>query len=703
MVIGLLFSSLAICTALIMGGICWRRRSTPGALGLFTFAVILAIWAGIYLLWYSGLVQRSSLIRATSVLAMPLAASAFFFFILQYTQRGYAPRWYHVAFLAIEPLLAQLLFYRHITLNGKEIWHWLNTIYTSVLLLLVVFILVRGGMYGPRYYRRQFSLALLGSLTPFLINVTGLMNESAFMVSLTPLPFTVTAIALSIGLSRYRLLGAIPLARDLVIEKMGDGWMVLDSEDRIVDLNPAAERLIGMKRDRIFGQPADQVLHSWQNLNTPPGKEITIKGSVQVGKEHRYLQLRLFHLSDGERSLGKVVVWKDITDWQKAEEARRQARDEMFILLHAISGAATRAMSLDDFLTEALFQIAYAFRSQSGAIFLVEESGIAAGGEEKLVLKARHGLSPELQQHVENISGVPDLLREVMDRREVLLIPYVDQETRFSKIVRQIGARSLLILPLFIEERRLGVICLTRQGEQPYRPEEITRLTVIADEIATFIYSDRQRRLRIALSERERLVRDLHDSVSAKLYGLLALTEAAQAGMEAGRTDMPAQVIARIGEQARQAIKELRLFLHELEPIDLERVGLVTAISQRLAAVEGRADVQTRLLADEEIHLPVQTQVALYFIAQEALNNALRHSRARQVTVRIQKRQNRLRFEVHDDGRGFDARQVKNGGQGLRNMRERAAQIGANFKIISAPNQGTKIRVSLPLSLEEEV
>ncbi len=696
MVVGLMGLFLALAAAIVIGCICWRRRATPGAADLFGFAIVLAVWVLVYVLWWGKGNLPRPVVLAVSALAGSLAPAALFLFVLHYTQRGYQTTWKHMFALAIVPATVQAALWTGAIVNGEPVWRWINAIYASALLLLAAFALIRAGVYGPRPHRRQFALVLFGVLVPFFINVVHLSNTRLFDLSLTPLPFAITAFALLFGLLLYRLLATIPLARDLVIEKMGDGWMVLDSQNRVIDLNPAAERLIGVARDRILGQAGEKVLTRWQNIMASYDKEINVNGSVMVGEEWRYLQMRVSPLFDGQRPLGRVILWRDMTEWQKAEEARRQARDEMFILLHAISGAATRAMSLDDFLTESLFQIAYAFHSQMSAIFLLEENGEVAPG--KLLLKAYHGLSADLVQRLAVIPTLPPLIQDVITSGEARQIPDIRQEKGISEATRQLGAYSLLILPLLIDNKGAGIICLARPAGQIYRPDEITRLTVVADEIATFIYSDRQRHLNIALAERERLVRDLHDSLSAKLYGVLTLTEAAQAGLEAGHADMPARVLARIGEQARQALKEMRLFLHELEPLDLEREGLAAALAQRLSAVEGRADIRTHLLIDEKVSLPVQTEVALYFIAQEALNNALRHANARSVTVRLKKRRADLVFEISDDGRGFDQRQVGNGGRGLRNMRERAEKIGARIAIASQVGKGTTVRVTLPWS-----
>ena len=104
--------------------------------------------------------------------------------------------------------------------------------------------------------------------------------------------------------------------------------------------------------------------------------------------------------------------------------------------------------------------------------------------------------------------------------------------------------------------------------------------------LASFIRSDRQRQLAIALEERQRLVHDLHDSISQKLYGLVALTEAAQASLETGSTVQAAELSA-LARDARQALKEMRLFLFQMKPVDLENAGLVAALHERLAVVEG--------------------------------------------------------------------------------------------------------------------
>jgi len=199
----------------------------------------------------------------------------------------------------------------------------------------------------------------------------------------------------------------------------------------------------------------------------------------------------------------------------------------------------------------------------------------------------------------------------------------------------------------------------------------------------------------IALAERQRLVRDLHDSISNNLYGVVALTEAAKAGLEVNPLESQAEVLTRIGETARLAVKEMRLFLHELQPADLVQEGLVPALHQRLEAVEGRSNVKALLITDYNGSLPLRKEVMLYYIAQEALNNVLRHSQAKSVTVRLKQKKGNVVLEIEDFGCGFDPAQIGSEGMGLRNMRERATLAGGKFEIISTPGKGTRVIVKI--------
>ena len=140
----------------------------------------------------------------------------------------------------------------------------------------------------------------------------------------------------------------------------------------------------------------------------------------------------------------------------------------------------------------------------------------------------------------------------------------------------------------------------------------------------------------------------------------------------------------------------MRLLVYELQPIELEKEGLVRALRKRLEAVEGRAGVEARLEVDEFVNLPGDVEQELYRIAQEALNNSLKHAAAGSVVVYLRQPNGWIEMEIVDDGVGFDPEVLPDrGGMGLKSISDRAEQIGGSVTIHSQPGEGTSVKVSV--------
>lgn len=200
------------------------------------------------------------------------------------------------------------------------------------------------------------------------------------------------------------------------------------------------------------------------------------------------------------------------------------------------------------------------------------------------------------------------------------------------------------------------------------------------------------------LEERQRLARDLHDSVTQSLYGITLHAQAAQRLLMAGEADQAVTSLRTLQDTAQEALDEMRLLIFELRPPMLEQVGLVAALQARLNAVEGRASLHTKLIADGVSALPAAVEQAFYRIAQEALNNALRHAHAQQITVQLQQGPSRLTMEISDDGVGFEPGGAGGHcGLGLRGIEERVAQLQGVVTLLSAPGAGTRLRVEVDL------
>jgi signal transduction histidine kinase len=177
--------------------------------------------------------------------------------------------------------------------------------------------------------------------------------------------------------------------------------------------------------------------------------------------------------------------------------------------------------------------------------------------------------------------------------------------------------------------------------------------------------------------------------------------EAAARLLESGQITVAVQHLREVRETAQEALQEMRLLLFELRPPILAE-GLAIALQARLEAVEGRSGLQIEFETNGVPRLPPEIEEGLYRIAQEALNNTLKHARAQKVSAYLGQEQDRIILEIIDDGDGFDPADVqRKGGLGLNGMKERAAVIGGQLTIGSQPQEGTKIRIEVELPAAE--
>jgi len=193
--------------------------------------------------------------------------------------------------------------------------------------------------------------------------------------------------------------------------------------------------------------------------------------------------------------------------------------------------------------------------------------------------------------------------------------------------------------------------------------------------------------------ERNRLARELHDSVAQTLYGLTLQAEAAARELNNGQIDKAAEQMREIRDSAQQTLQETRLLIFELRPPILEQEGLVSALRNRLESVESRSGLKTQIQLQEVKQLPAEVEAGLYGISNEALNNILKHAHATIVKVSLKKQAGKIVLEIQDNGVGFDVDGTV-GGMGLNGMKERAEQFGGDLQIQSGAN-GTIIRVEV--------
>jgi len=260
--------------------------------------------------------------------------------------------------------------------------------------------------------------------------------------------------------------------------------------------------------------------------------------------------------------------------------------------------------------------------------------------------------------------------------------------------------RSLLVVPLLAEGTSIGVIDVVNKPGG-FTKDDIRVMGLFADQAAIAIENARlhqQAEQLAVIKERERIARDLHDSVTQTLYSLSLFVDATQKALQAEKTDKAQKHVHELRKLAREAMLDMRLLIFELHPPILQKEGMVVALKTRLESVEARSGIRTEYQVINERELPLAIEAELYRIAQEALTNVVKHSQADSVNVTLYYGKNRFKMKVQDNGVGFDVEKVdEGGGMGIRGIRERVQRMNGRLYVESTPQKGTIIVVTVKI------
>jgi signal transduction histidine kinase len=255
------------------------------------------------------------------------------------------------------------------------------------------------------------------------------------------------------------------------------------------------------------------------------------------------------------------------------------------------------------------------------------------------------------------------------------------------------GLHSFIGAPIFADDEMIGVLCLKAQAPGFYTEDLSQRLQAFAVLAALAIKNARlyESAQELAMfQERQRLARELHDSVSQTLFSANAMAQALEHTVDLG-SDKARRYVAELAQFTREAMGEMRALLFEFRPETLTRTQLGALLKQLCDPFTLKTQIAVSLDALEGILLPEKEQMVFYRVAQEALNNIAKHARATQVQVDLRRRTDGLILCIQDNGRGFDPQHIPADHLGVRIMRERADSIGAELIISSQEGQGTAI------------
>lgn len=321
----------------------WQNHRTPGAPPFAALMLILFQWGLSYILQLAATDLPVKIVWSNitfiGVVATPIA---WLVFALEYTGRKTWINRRRLLLLSILPLTTLLIIFTNeshglfhaserLAVEGGFVllqtengpWFWVHAAYSYILIMIGLVLIIRALLRWPAPYRGQMIWILLATLTPLIANVITIFQLLPILIDLTPFAFTVTGAGMAFALFRHRLLDIAPLARDVVIDGMKDGMIVLDANRRIVDINRTAEEMLGFSEgEQLIGTPIREVLSQWPHLiqNYREVYEAEDEITLGEGEAQRWYELNLSTLRDENKlTIGQVITIRNITRRKRAE------------------------------------------------------------------------------------------------------------------------------------------------------------------------------------------------------------------------------------------------------------------------------------------------------------------------------------------------------------------------------------------------
>lgn len=360
--------------------------------------------------------------------------------------------------------------------------------------------------------------------------------------------------------------------------------------------------------------------------------------------------------------------------------------------LNTIAAKVSQSLDLSEILNSALGEVLAVMGTVQGKAFRLDDES------QNLVLMAHQGLTSDFSRLPGQSLGL-GATGQAINLGMPVVVPVADYpQGQLKEMLAAAGMVQVVSIPLMANGRARGAIELYTPAPRTITAEEQSLLTAIGLQVGLAVENARlyeQAQQLAVMKERNRLARDLHDSVTQALYGVALCAEAGTRQLSSGEMGFVAKHLREIQTITQEALREMRLLIFELSPPMLRQAGLAAALRMRLEAVEERVGLETELIVDSCGRLPLKLEEGLYRVAQEALNNVLKHAHASRVSVGLKMDQEMIRLEIADNGIGFDPSVYEGGGFGLRGMQDRVAHLGGKMWVQSNHGDGTRVQVEV--------
>src|SRR6266581_4285243 len=406
--------------------------------------------------------------------------------------------------------------------------------------------------------------------------------------------------------------------------------------------------------------------------------------------------------------VGTVI---DVTESKRAEEALRAseqvARGQVEALAQSLDVLAT-APDPEKFIGQMLSTIGRLLNAQSVSLWLLDSS------DDSLVLRSMSdggrlgALDPEHPFVNDPLSWKQNaVIQELLFTAGPVVCDNVATDPRITgewgEYLKRKGTKRCLAVPILIGGQVRGFVGIRHLDSGPYRPEEIELTQALAHQVMLALrlneFAEQGQRAAV-VEERNRMARDIHDTLAQGFTGVIVQLEAAEDAISCGCRKEADDHLHRAGELARRSLTEARRSVHALRPQALQEHNFWEALKGTIKSTTAGTALHAKFQAQGKLpELPPSWQENLLHIGQEALTNTLKYAHARNFETRLSYKAKELSLELRDDGDGFEVKE-RHDGVGLTGMRERVEQMGGELKITSSRGKGTKSTVVLPFNGE---
>jgi signal transduction histidine kinase len=401
-----------------------------------------------------------------------------------------------------------------------------------------------------------------------------------------------------------------------------------------------------------------------------------------------------------------AVVIKNAQLFKKVQQNRDMLRESVAARtrelesLYEIAAISSQPLDLSSILNIGLERILSDLNCHSGTIHVLDKDSGTFNLAEFVNLDSFN------LDHYRSIKLNNPLLRELIEREKPIIFRNTSNASRPVDWLLPPNDICFIGVPMRARGNIQGIMCLYCEQNHELTTDEIKLAASIADHLGVAIDNanlQAQSEHAAVTEERERLARDLHDSATQSLFSLNLFAAAAREKVLSGQLDNAIKHLDDIGYTANQTHRDMRLLLYQLGTSQILGETLVEVLDHRLHAVEQRSGINVTFHHHQTTDLNSEVAQALYQIANEALNNALKHAGGTSIVVELLEENNDIILIIKDNGNGFHLAPAQNGvGMGLKNMRFRAVNIGGTLSIVSTLGEGTEITARLPKNRNQQ-